>query len=174
MNTIPLRKGSHTLIDLINRDNGTNYKYGKLMLGDPIPLTGKSRNTGLRIWEKSTSSEQSGTTVYYNRLDIEKVFKMMWGNDKPLQLDVTGYSRLSEMVDVLNKEYSFDFILGDLVDMEFDSTVPYAEAVLHISPKSHLYTGTIAVQLYSVDFSTIRITSDGRIRMVDNDVRYIN
>lgn len=175
MNTIPLRKGRRTVIDLINRDNGTSFRYGRLDMGDPIPLLNKPRNTALHVWEKVQSQYKPGVTVWYNRLDVKKVFEMMWGETALLQLDVSGCSRLSELIDVLNKAYSFELVPEDIVDIELDPDVPYTFAELQMSNKSHLYVGVLPVHLYNIDLSKVRLTSDGRIRLNDDGtIRYIN
>lgn len=174
MNTIPIRKGTRTLINQINRDNNRSFKYDALLLSDPVVVDLHGRNTKVTVWEKQHTSPLDGVDVFYNRLDIERVFKMMWGDDALLQLEVYNYTRLSEMLDYINKTFSLELIPEDIIDLEFDQTIPHAEVTLQISDKSHLYTGSIAIHLYTIDLSQVRITSDGKIRITDEDIRYMS
>jgi hypothetical protein len=174
MNTIPIRKGTRTLVNLINRDNNIAFKYDDLVLGNPIVLENGDRNTQVTVWDKKNTAPADGINVTYNRLDIEKVFKMMWGNDALLQLDVYNCTRLSDMLDRINKTYSLELTPVDVIDMEFDQSIPHVEAIIQVSDKSHLYTGTIAVHLYTIDFTQVRITADGRIRIRGDDVSIVS
>lgn len=174
MNTIPIRKGTRTLINQINHDNNRSFKYDALVLSDPVVVNLRERNTKVTVWEKRHTSPLDGVDVFYNRLDIERVFKMMWGEDALLQLDVYNYTRLSDMLDYINKTFSLELTPDDIVDMEFDKLIPHVEVIMQVSDKSHLYTGSIAIQLYTIDLSQVRITSDGKIRITDEDIRYIS
>jgi hypothetical protein len=174
MNTIPIRKGTRTLVDLINRDNNVAFKYDELVLGDPVVIENKDKNTQVTVWSAKHTAPSDGVNVTYNRLEIEKVFKMMWGDDALFQLDVYNCTRLSAMLDTINKMYSLELTQSDVIDMEFDQSIPHVETIIQVSDKSHLYTGSIAVHLYTIDFTQVRITADGRIRIRGNDVSTIS
>jgi hypothetical protein len=174
MNTIPIRKGTRTLVNLINRDNNTAFKYTDLVLGTPSIINTGGRNTKVTVWEKKHTSPADGVDVTYNRLDIEKVFKMMWGDAALLQLDVYNCTRLSDLLDYINKTYSLELVSDDIVDMEFDQLIPHVAATLQVSDKSHLYIGTLPIHLYTVDLSKVRITADGRIRIRGDDVSLVS
>lgn len=174
MNTIPIRKGTRTLVNLINRDNDTAFKYDDLVLGPPLALATGERNTQVRVWEKRHTAPLDGVDVTYNRVDINRIFKMMWGDDAILQLDVFGCARLSDKLDYINKTFSLELIPDDIVDIEFDQSEPYIERTLQVSDISHLYTGTLQIHLYTIDLSQVRITADGRIRIRGDGAGHIS
>ncbi len=166
-----LRGGSVAVIDLINRDNDTNFKEGDWVFSNPVVTTAHQRNTKVVITATPAIGEEGFRTIYYNRIDITEFITRLWGAEIP-RVDIFNLSQLHEIIDTLNWEYSLSLTTDDFDDVVLDKENATQLVNLNIKSGSLVYLGTLQVELINVDFSKarksdnrFRVTSDGYLRL---------
>lgn len=168
---IALRGGSVAVIDLINRDNDTQFKETDWVFGSPVVSGINDRNTKVVLTATDELQVEGFRTIYYDRIDISDYMTRLWGSEIP-RVDIFNLSQLHQIIDTLNWEYSLSLTTDDFDDVVLDKGNVTQLVNLTIKSSSLVYLGSLQVELINVDFTKARksgdryrVTSDGHLRL---------
>ena len=169
LNTIPMvpldltKPPDQLIIDLINKDNGTDLKIGELTFGVPVLASLNSKHNSKVKATATTKSFYSGSVnLHYNRIDISKVIKNL-----STRFDITTEQTISDLITAIDARYSLKLTPNDYVDGPlpgFSGTDPnelenfelvanplslvYINKLLLSVDRSSVILGTILIHLY--------------------------
>lgn len=166
-----IRGGSVAVIDLINRDNGTNFAEGDWLFGTPKTTDLNNRNTRCLLTATPQLGEVGIRNIYYDRINISEYMTRLWGEEVP-RVDIFNMDQLHQIIDDLNWEYSLSLTTDDFDDLILNKDIQTQMVTLTIKPSSLVYMGSMVVELINVDFdkarksgNKYRVTADGYLRL---------
>jgi len=132
------------LIDMINADNGTQFKVGDLAFGIPSPIQGNvKRNTALEVYAGVESQFAGSVKINYNRLPLD--YKIQGD----LEFAVDDARRTRDLVPAINRRFGINLTPDDYVDEEF-SAPAFGEVVelsLTATHESLVWIGSVTLSL---------------------------
>ena len=114
-----LKTGEDFLVDLINRQNGTAFTPGQLVIGSPSPSADPIYNTDIDVTFPAIpvpgESEPESPTgeLHYARFDLGRLFA-----HRTIRLRDRGYANHRDLIDALAGEVRLQFEPEDLVSKE--------------------------------------------------------
>ena len=117
-NSYPFVKLNYTLppeqlvIDLINNDNGTQFKVGQIIFGIPRLVYNCRHNTSVKVTASKESYWSGSTILHYNRIDIDDV-----AHGKSKEFEITTETKLSDLMPAINSRYHLKLNDTDYIDV---------------------------------------------------------
>ena len=105
MATPPIVPYRQQLIDLINKDNGTNLRLQDVVLSPPTPVSQNGRNTKVVVSSVAGSGYAGSQDIYYNRISMSKLGYVGVLTDAPLTT--------SELLTMINAQKKIDLLAED-------------------------------------------------------------
>jgi len=128
------RSKEEILLDLINRDNGSNYQVGDFMFDPPTVNNRPDRNTSIVVTGTKPGQVFGTAPLTYNRPDISA----LPGQDK-LAVWVERMSESKELIPMINRVLNINLGEGDFVN----EVLPSFEGL----PKGTLITTSLVMTL---------------------------
>ena len=116
INSIPLVKldykktPSQLVIDLINNDNGTDFKDGELSFGKP-ELINKRHNSKVQVTPSSKSRYKGKATLKYNRIDIGQI-----PGERSKTFNVILEKTIADLIPAIDERYDLKLTVNDYLN----------------------------------------------------------
>ena len=136
------------IIDLINKDNGTDLKIGELTFGVPVlNSTNSKHNSKVKATASDKAYYSGSVSIHYNRIDIAKVI-----GDKSTRFVITDERMISDIIAAIDARYSTrltpnDYVDGPLPSFDPANTSDIRDIELVANPLSLVYINKITLSL---------------------------
>jgi len=134
------------LLALINRDNKTNIVEAQVTVGIPVanPDAGIARDTKVRIEAVAGKGFRSHVDVWYNRINLDILFKNVNAN---VAITVTDGMTTDALIPLINEKYGTDFEKEDFTAAQpLVKSDQYQSIVLTAKDENVAYTHSFTVK----------------------------
>jgi hypothetical protein len=129
------------LLEEINLKNGNQFAITDLDFGIPAVTTEQSRNTKVRINSSANSQYSGWQDVWYNRLDIDELFRRFGASI--VELPSGGVNNYLDVLHLLNLTYGLAIQDDEVVD----TPIVNNQIDLTIAPRSLAFYGRLKIKL---------------------------
>jgi len=99
------------VVELINHDNGTDFKSKQLIFGIPELLSKGRHNSSVKVSASEKGYFSGSTILKYNRVDIKAVTF-----NKSTEFELTTQKTIAEIIPLINARYSLRLTSADYID----------------------------------------------------------
>lgn len=136
------------LLDLINHDNGTNFKVGDFMIEDISPLTSDTHNTRISVLGMRPGKVYGQTQLDYTRPNIGEL-----PNADKCGIYIGDKARFSDLIETLNGILKINLKEDDYVDEVLPSMsgLPRGSktvVTLYVTHDNPIYVGSIDLTVF--------------------------
>lgn len=153
------KTGAEMVLDLINEENGTEFRPEDLTLGTPQPLGPPNlRNTALIVTSTGTTTMVGSRTVTYDRLTLTDFF-----NNGDLTFpDNPAYLTVADVLPAINDRFNINLNLTHVYDDPIQRGAPGDPVVitLRARPSSLVFLGTVDITLDEETAPSFTVTYD--------------
>lgn len=143
-----LISGEEFLVDLINRQNGTNFSVGELVIGSPTRSADPAYNTDIEVTFPAipvpgeTDPESPTGELHYSRFDLGRLFA-----NRTIRIRDNNFATHRDLIAALLAEVRLQFDDEDLVDATIPNG-PYPKSLLiRAEDLSLRFTGQFSIDL---------------------------
>lgn len=143
------RSKEEILLDLINRDNGSNYQVGDFMYDPPTVNDSPDRNTSIVLTGTKPGRVFGTASLTYNRPDIS----LLPGQDK-LAVWVAQMNESKQLIPMINRTLNINLGEGDFVNEVLPSFqgLPKGSLItisLVMTLDNPIYRGVLPVRIHN-------------------------
>lgn len=143
---------------LINLENDLNLLESQVAIDEVVVNTdlGVARNTKARLVGQDGFAVNSSIPIWYNRLDLTKLFTSV---PVCLELETTAVSTSNMLIPLINQRYGTDFEVGDFVQQPLQLTTqqePTHSVTLVVKEDNPAYVGE-----FLVNYGLVTVNTEG-------------